>query len=57
MTATNKFLQSVKAHQESKKEEKFSGFLKEYLQLLEKNPDITVLAHKRLYKQILGVLI
>tara|TARA_R110002074_G_scaffold203660_2_gene371791 strand:+ start:4130 stop:6064 length:1935 start_codon:yes stop_codon:yes gene_type:complete len=54
MTATNKFLQSVKAHQESKKEEKFSGFLKEYLQLLEKNPDITVLAHKRLYKQILG---
>jgi serine protein kinase len=54
MTTTNKFLQSVKTHQESKKEEKFSGFLKEYLQLLEKNPDITVLAHKRLYRQILG---
>lgn len=54
MTTTNKFLQSVKAHQESKREERFSGFLKEYLQLLEKNPDIAVLAHKRLYKQILG---
>jgi serine protein kinase len=54
MTTTNKFLRSVKSHQESKKIEKFSGFLKDYLQLLEKNPNIAVLAHKRLYRQILG---
>ena len=54
MTTTNKFLRSVKSHQESKKTEKFSGFLEDYLQLLEKDPNIAVLAHKRLYQQILG---
>ena len=54
MTTTNKFLKSVKTHRESKKEEKFAGFLEEYLQLLEADPAIAVLAHKRLYKQILG---
>ena len=54
MTTTNKFLKSVKAHRESKKTEKFSGTLEDYLKLLEKNSEISVLAHKRLYKQILG---
>ena len=54
MTTTNKFLKSVKTHQESKKEEKFSGLLEDYLHLLEKDPNIAILAHKRLYKQILG---
>jgi len=54
MTTTNKFLKSVKAHRSSKKEEKFQGTLEDYLQLLEKDPEIAVLAHKRLYKQILG---
>ena len=54
MTTTNKFLRSVKSHRESKKTEKFSGFLEDYLQLLEKDPNIAVLAHKRLYQQILG---
>ena len=54
MTTTNKFLKSVKAHQESKKEEKFSGTLSDYLELLEANSDIAALAHKRLYHQILG---
>ena len=54
MTTTNKFLKSVKAHQESKKEEKFSGTLEDYLQLLESNSDIAALAHKRLYHQILN---
>ena len=54
MTTTNKFLKSVKAHRSSKKTEKFQGTLEDYLQLLEKDPEIAVLAHKRLYKQILG---
>jgi len=54
MTTTNKFLKSVKAHRSSKKAEKFKGTLEDYLQLLEKDPEIAVLAHKRLYKQILG---
>ena len=54
MTTTNKFLKSVMAHRSSKKAEKFKGTLKEYLQLLEKDPEIAVLSHKRLYKQILG---
>ncbi len=54
MTTTNKFLKSVKAHRSSKKTEKFKGTLEDYLKILEKDPEIAVLAHKRLYKQILG---
>ncbi|MAF43126.1 MAG: serine protein kinase [Parcubacteria group bacterium] len=54
MTTTNKFLKSVKAHRESKSAEKFHGVLGDYLKLLEKNPDISILAHKRLYKQIMS---
>ena len=54
MTTTNKFLKSVEAHRSNKKAEKFKGTLKDYLKLLEKDPEIAVLAHKRLYKQILG---
>lgn len=54
MTTTNKFLKSITAHRAGKKTEKFKGTLKDYLQLLEKDPEIAVLSHKRLYKQILG---
>jgi len=54
MTTTNKFLKSVRTHQESKKTEKFKGTLGDYLKLLEANPDIAVLAHKRLHRQILS---
>ena len=54
MTTTKNFLQSVKANQENKKEEKFRGTLAEYLALLEENADAPVLAHKRLYDQILS---
>jgi len=54
MTTTSKFLKSVKAHRESKKTEKFKGVLADYLALLEKNPDTSVLAHKRLYRQIIS---
>ena len=52
MSTTNKFLNNIKKHQEEIKTEKFEGFLADYLKLIEKDKDITVLAHKRLYKQI-----
>ena len=54
MTTTNKFLERIKEHRESKKTEKFSGTLSEYLQKLEESPDIASLAHRRLYEQILS---
>ena len=54
MSTTNKFLQNIKKHQESKKTEKFKGFLEDYLKLIEKNTNIPVLAHRRLYDQILS---
>ena len=54
MTTTNKFLEKIKQHRGGKKEEKFSGCLEDYLQLLETNKDIAILAHKRLYDQILS---
>jgi len=54
MSTTKKFLQSITQHQESKKAKKFSGFLEDYLKIIEKNKSIPVLAHKRLYKQIVS---
>ncbi len=54
MTTTNKFLESVREHRESKKKEKFSGVLEDYLKLIEKDRNIPALAHKRLYEKILG---
>jgi serine protein kinase len=54
MTTTNKFLDKIKEHRDSKKEEKFSGLLEDYLQLLEDKGEIATLAHKRLYDQILS---
>lgn len=54
MTTTSKFLKSVKNHREGKVTEKFRGTLEDYLSLLEENPDIAVLAHKRLYRQIMS---
>jgi serine protein kinase len=54
MSATSKFLKNIKEHQTNAKIEKFDGFLKEYLQLIEKNNGIPSLAHKRLYDQIMS---
>jgi serine protein kinase len=54
MTTTNKFLESIKAHRESKKEEKFDGTLAEYLKVLEEDPAAASLSHKRLYNQIMS---
>ena len=54
MSITNKFLQNVKQHQENKKTTAFSGYLEDYLALIEEDPNIPVLAHKRLYSQIMS---
>jgi serine protein kinase len=54
MNTTKKFLQSITKHQESKKVERFKGFLEDYLQLIELDDNIPLLAHKRLYKQIVS---
>ena len=54
MTTTNKFLERVKTHQDSRGTEKFSGTLEQYLELLEKDSNIAVLAHKRLHEQIIS---
>ena len=51
---SDKFLKLVDKHQETKKLEKFSGVLSDYLALLEKNSDIPKLAHKRLYDTIVS---
>ena len=52
MSTAKKFLKSVKDHRETKKPEKFSGVLEDYLNLLDKNPSLYALAHKRLYGAI-----
>ena len=52
--STKNFLKSIKKHRESKKREKFKGFLEDYLELIEGDKDIAALAHKRLYKEILS---
>ena len=54
MTTTNKFLNSIKKHQETKKDKTFEGYLKDYLELLEADPAIANLAHRRLYDQIVS---
>ena len=54
MTTTNKFLERIKEHRESKKTEKFSGTLSQYLEKVEENPEIASLAHRRLYEQIMS---
>ncbi|MDP7059341.1 MAG: serine protein kinase [Candidatus Marinimicrobia bacterium] len=54
MTTTNKFLERVKEHRESKKAAKFEGTLQDYLQLVEADNSIADLAHKRLYHQLVS---
>ena len=49
---TKSFLSAIKSHQESKTVEKFEGTLSDYLELIEGHPELTVLAHRRLYEAI-----
>ena len=53
MKKTNKFLKLVESHEANKKREKFSGTFAEYLEMLEEDKGLSMLAHKRLYKTIL----
>lgn len=53
MSITNKFLEDVQKHRASKVDKTFSGCLEDYLNLIEKDSSIPVLAHKRLYEQIM----
>jgi len=46
---SDKFLKLVAKHQDNKKKEKFTGNLADYLKVLEGNPSVVKLAHKRLY--------
>ena len=52
-TKTNEFLAIAEKHKKSSKKEKFSGTFAEYLELLEEDKSLAVLAHKRLYKTII----
>ena len=51
-TKTNKFLEIVDNHKKASKKEKFSGVFSDYLELIEKDKNIAMLAHKRLYNAI-----
>lgn len=51
---SDKFLKLINKHKETKKLEKFSGVLADYLAILEKNPGVSKLAHKRLYDTIVA---
>jgi serine protein kinase len=52
-TKTNEFLAIAEKHKKSSKKEKFSGTFSEYLELLEGDKSLAVLAHKRLYTTII----
>jgi len=49
---SQKFLKLVEKHRETKKAEKFRGCLEDYLQVIEKDPSVTKLAHKKLYDSL-----
>ena len=52
MSKKNNFLDLIKTHRSSKKDEKFEGNFLEYLDLISENPDIIKSAHKRLHDAI-----
>ena len=54
LNKVDKFLKLVSKHRENKKIEKFQGTLSDYLEVIELNPDITKLSHKRLYDAIVS---
>ena len=51
---SDKFLKLVNKHREQKKVPKFEGTLADYLKIIEKNSDVTRLAHRRLYDSIVA---
>jgi len=53
-TKTKHFLSSIKTHQETKKIDKFEGTLSDYLSIVETDPTLAELAHRRLYNALTG---
>lgn len=51
-TKTSKFLEVAEKHKKDSKKEKFSGTFSDYLELLEENKKVAILAHKKLYGAI-----
>ena len=51
---TQKFLKLVEKHQEKAKTKRFQGTISDYLEMLESNPSVTILSHKRLYESIVS---
>lgn len=49
-----KFLNLIENQRSKKKEEKFKGTLIDYVELVQQNPDIAKLAHRRLYDAIIS---
>ena len=55
MTVKKELLDAIKKQRVSnKKKKKFSGTLMDYVELVQANPDIAKLAHKRLYDAIMS---
>ena len=55
MNKTKNLLNAIKEQRiDGKKKQKFSGLLPDYLELVEKDPDIVKTSHKRLYGAIVG---
>ena len=52
MSKKKNFLDLIKTHRETKKDEKFEGSFLSYLELVSKNPEIVKFAHKRLYDAV-----
>ena len=49
----NKYLDLIKQQRKEKVRKKFEGTFIDYLDLLEENPEVCDLAHRRLYKSIM----
>ena len=54
MSITSKFLKNVEKHRNNKPADKFKGYLADYLLLVEADPLVANLAHKRLYTQMMS---
>ena len=53
MSTKNQFLEAIKTQRkESKSQKKFSGNFLDYLELVQKNPDIVKSSHKRLFEAL-----
>jgi len=54
VSKANNFFTTIKSHQKEKSKEKFKGFLKDFLIILEQDTSVCSLAHKRLYDALIS---